>query len=994
MRLFVMAALSLWAVPHAVAGELGRNLADETCQTAAAPGQPTLISCAGSMEAGGEIAVVPLDQALPTAAAERRKMILRLISADSTDQQLGCGEAQWFGSGDVLLRFCARKGDGWPRILLGVQAGDKLYRAEGAPSLLPVLVAAIAADAPVALPPADASALEKAVRAKYSDGILRAPSSDFVSYTKLIEEARLAAAGDNYADAERAYRHSLDIEEKLFGPDAVVVGRTLAELGLQVSNQGRFTEAAALFRRAQPIIEASSDNNLRARLNSYLALDAANRRDYFHALAFADQATAARRLEASGSINADAGTDRAANEVTASNRGELAHSLRIEAEMAIRLGDFARARSSAEESLWIVGEDRTLPLWWRADTLALIGNINEAQGRVVQADHDFSDARELDSKLFGETASTALADFRLGEFYARQQLYPAGVKAFRAGFAIAAKDQLARALVQPDHVVHFIAADLPAVKSASDPAVDAEIFRASQLSKSGLADQAIARVAARQALDNLVLSDLVAQAQQAERQRDRAQIELAAEFAKADDERNVQREQQLNATVKLASATAGDLDAKVLANYPQYAGLAAPATAELADVQARLAPGEALLVYVIGTESSYALLARPNSFKAVPLAVSRDALAADVADLRSSLGSSLGRPRGFNLKNSYGLYRQLVEPLGADLAGVDHLIVVPGTMLSSLPLSLLVDKDPAENAPSDYQHAGWLIRRFAISEVPSPRAFVLLRDATAHRKAAPRAFLGLGNPDLHGAAGPSGAKALTALVDGCREDGPVSADLLRALPPLPDTAAEIQTVSARIGGSTSTVLLGRQATEAGLRAQPLDQYAVMYFATHGLLPGELHCAAEPGLVLSPPAQTATTRDTDGLLNASEIAELKLNADLVVLSACNTAEGSGGFGDGSLEGLSDSFFAAGARAVLASHWEIPSRPTAVLMTGVFDRASRGEGLAEALRQSQLALISQSSTAHPFHWAGFTITGDGENHFGTTPRGAQADNGIRP
>jgi len=161
-----------------------------------------------------------------------------------------------------------------------------------------------------------------------------------------------------------------------------------------------------------------------------------------------------------------------------------------------------------------------------------------------------------------------------------------------------------------------------------------------------------------------------------------------------------------------------------------------------------------------------------------------------------------------------------------------------------------------------------------------------------------------------------------------------------------------------------------------LRARPLDQYRVLYFATHGLLPGELHCQTEPGLVLSPPAADAASADADGLLEASEVAALKLNADLVVLSACNTAaSGDGRFGGDALEGLADAFFNAGARAVLASHWEVPSAETTQLMTGVFERygKDRMHSLAQALRQSQLALTGQAATAHPFNWAAFTLIG---------------------
>jgi CHAT domain-containing protein len=158
-----------------------------------------------------------------------------------------------------------------------------------------------------------------------------------------------------------------------------------------------------------------------------------------------------------------------------------------------------------------------------------------------------------------------------------------------------------------------------------------------------------------------------------------------------------------------------------------------------------------------------------------------------------------------------------------------------------------------------------------------------------------------------------------------------------------------------------------------VRSAPLEQYRVVYFATHGLLPGELRCQGEPGLALSPPSHAGSSTNDDGILYASEIASLKLNADLVVLSACNTAAAGGTrFGGGALEGLADSFFDAGARAVLASHWAVPSAATTRLMTDVFAR--RGSDLAQSLRQAQLAMIAQGSTAHPFHWAAFTLIGD--------------------
>jgi CHAT domain-containing protein len=793
-------------------------------------------------------------------------------------------------------------------------------------------------------------------------------TADATAEKQAIETARLDSGADNFAAAEGEYRRLLALQTKIYGADSPAVGDTLAELALEVSNQGRFDEAAALFRRAEPIVQASAGAAARARLASYQALDAANQQNYVDALKFARQSTAARRAEVAAAQKAMAAQSASSGQPPIPpNEGELAHSLRIEAEMALRTGDMGAADAASQEALWIVAQEPGLPLWWRADVVSLMGEVNEAEGRVTVAERDYRDARDLDKTIFGDTAPTALGDLKLGEFYSNQQLYSASVESYRAAFAILGKDRVARGEVVSDQIVPFETA----AAASNDRALDADMFRASQLANSGVADQVIARVAAREAAGNAALEAMIRQAQDAQTARDTARVDLAAEYAKPDDVRNHAREDQLNDNIKQTSAQADALLAKVEQTYPNYANLADPGPADLSAVQAQLAPGEALITFVIGVKSSYALLVTPKGLVAKPLQATQASLAGDVADLRKAFVPEAGHLPDFSLKTSYSLYQGLLAPLQGELAGVDHLIVVPNGALASLPLSLLVTEAPRDGAEHDYANAAWLIRRMAVSQMPSPRAFLALRNERDHHAVAPRAFLGVGDPNFSGAKGVAGAKALSAAATQCLVEGPMPADLLRALPPLPDTAHEVQAVAAQMGAG-STVLLGAQATEPNVRAQPLDQYRVVYFATHGLLPGELHCAGEPGLALTPPA-VATSTAADGFLSASEIAELKLNADLVVLSACNTAEESNRFGGGALEGLADSFFAAGARAVLATHWEVPSQATTKLMIGVF--ADHQQGLAQALRQSQLALIAQPATSHPFNWAAFTIIGDG-------------------
>ena len=178
------------------------------------------------------------------------------------------------------------------------------------------------------------------------------------------------------------------------------------------------------------------------------------------------------------------------------------------------------------------------------------------------------------------------------------------------------------------------------------------------------------------------------------------------------------------------------------------------------------------------------------------------------------------------------------------------------------------------------------------------------------------------------------------------------------------------------------VRLGARATEGAVKALSasgqLAQYRVLHFATHGALAGQLTGTTEPGLILTPPAQGS--EDDDGYLSASEIAGLKLDADWVILSACNTAGGNGrANGAEALSGLARAFFYAQARALLVSHWEVNSDAAVKLITGAVGETARSAavGRAEALRRAMLALIDNGERdhAHPAYWAPFVLVGEG-------------------
>ena len=201
---------------------------------------------------------------------------------------------------------------------------------------------------------------------------------------------------------------------------------------------------------------------------------------------------------------------------------------------------------------------------------------------------------------------------------------------------------------------------------------------------------------------------------------------------------------------------------------------------------------------------------------------------------------------------------------------------------------------------------------------------------------------------------------------------------MRALAPLPETVDEVCAVAAALGAGDEALRLGAAANENEIKALSangaLEQAAVVHFATHGLISGDLTGLAEPAIVLTPP-ETASSAN-DGLLTASEVAALKFNADWVILSACNTASGEGG-GE-ALSGLARAFFYAGARSLMVSHWPVNSDAAVSLVTKTVSEMANDKSTSrpEALRRAMLAEIARGGAhAEPENWAPFVLVGDG-------------------
>ena len=215
--------------------------------------------------------------------------------------------------------------------------------------------------------------------------------------------------------------------------------------------------------------------------------------------------------------------------------------------------------------------------------------------------------------------------------------------------------------------------------------------------------------------------------------------------------------------------------------------------------------------------------------------------------------------------------------------------------------------------------------------------------------------------------------------------GVSSADLGQ-LPRLPDTAVELASIAGALGLDPAKVLyLGKKANEQAVETADLSRYRIVDFATHGLVAGDLNGLTQPALALTAPAVAGV--GGDGLLTMEKILALKLDADWVVLSACNTATGAAA-GAEAASGLGQAFFYAGTRALLVTNWSVHSQSARDLVTDLFRRQAADPKLtrAEALRQAELALMDGQgfrddkgktlfSYAHPLFWAPYTIIGEG-------------------
>jgi CHAT domain-containing protein len=860
---------------------------------------------------------------------------------------------------------------------------------------------------------------------------LLGPDHPVVASTLEAVASTRAYAG-RYAEAEAMRKRALAINERAYGREHITVASSLQGLGHLYRLQDRFDEALPLLLSGMHIAEKKFGPD-HAQIVPHLAeiadLYKSQRR-------FAEAEPLLKRALA----NLERGGD--ANSVVSGV--QTIRVLQSLAQLHQSQGRHAEARPYLDRAVGlserVFGPDHML-------TGGMVGSLALLvldQDLTDEAERLFQRALLISAKSGGDSLDHAHNMVGMGIVYrtrsdwanayaslkSASQIYITHEKRAGAGAKSARSDAGGQ---QVSHADAYLLQAVTAYRLAeSDPqAADAlrdDAFQLAKRAQNSQAAAALGQMSARFASGSGALAALVRERQDRAKELRALDARLTAAYSMASDRRNAESEAALRTAIQDITTRLEAIDARLVREFPDYSALSDPQPLSIAATQKLLGPGEALVLVMSRPQQSLVWVIAKDNARWALASLGEAGLAREVTALRCGLdaaawtGAGLGDCQSllhvthsantllpFDLVRAHGLYARLLGPF-EDMISGKRLLIAAGGPLAALPFEVLVVERPETAIPAEaaaYAHQAWLIKRHAVSVLPSVSSLRSLRGAARSSKAA-RAFIGFGNPLLLGIDGtdrsawakqscvkdvaPQWLQVTRAPLSGALSKlfrgSVVNTAALHRQMPLPETADELCEVARQLGADARDVYLGERATEGTIKklnaTNGLAGYRTVHFATHGLLAGEtetLGSGAEPALLLTPPS-TASEAD-DGLLTASEVAQLKLDAEWVVLSACNTASADKGGGE-ALSGLARAFFYAGARALLVSHWYVDSDAAVKLVTSAFSALKRDPaiGRAEAMRRAALSVMADQSraapsvpAAHPSVWGPFAVVGEG-------------------
>ncbi|MFM5931957.1 MAG: CHAT domain-containing protein [Novosphingobium sp.] len=698
-----------------------------------------------------------------------------------------------------------------------------------------------------------------------------------------------------YAESIPVLRETLRVRLKTAGEDSADTAVSLRNLAFALEASGKLDESRALNERALDILKRKPDLAQPvaiSRVYGALALNAVAREDWQTYDAVIAQSIAS------------------ADKAFPENSYDRAYPHVQHAAILARRGRGAEALPIAEKWVPVIqkamGPAHRDRIWAEALLARLRAEAGNVAGGAPLADAAAAElARKLSSFSTGDRVMIREAEMN----------HKAATELFQ--FALAAKD-------------------------------DARVFTALQLAS--ISDLAVSQQSGAdlsQAADSSALA-----ARREVQALARSEAELAGRQARALQ----MRDPEANAIGKELDAVKVrrlEAESALRSRFPDFAARYRPSPIALADFQARMAPGSALVAVIESPNRSWAVNVTPASLAVSAFETSAATKAANA--LRDAVDGPAADLSAFPYAQSHALYRMLVTGKARQAKA---LLYFGGRQLAALPPGLLTTRPwrgPLQRAP-------WLARSASVRVIGNLTLFNKPRRTLAR---ATDLVVGIGGPDL---------RPDTTRIAGLFRSGKPDGLTIDALPPLPEAQKELRAIAAALPGARDLVLVGAASAEekvkAMSRAGELADARIIAFATHGLVAGEMRGLWEPALLLG---TTGAQSGEDGLLGASEIAAMRLSADLVILSACNTSAGDGQGGP-VYSGLATAFAEAGAGSLMLSHWRVRDDAAARLSVETVRLSASGLSHAEALRRAELALMADRSvpgSAHPAIWAPFVV-----------------------
>lgn len=628
--------------------------------------------------------------------------------------------------------------------------------------------------------------------------------------------------------------------------------------------------------------------------------------------------------------------------------GDIPPGLVVLGELALKTEQFDKAQAFFERAIEIQSNEGWLTGIGAARSYSLLAETQRRAGNLARA-------RESSAR------AVSILETRLSQ--------SSGVTAH----TLIAEQKVAREIFLRD--LRLI--NSPTLNRAAEPATIERTFRLMQLANGSRTGQSLAQSASLLEDRDPVLGELVSEYRALIERRRRLELDQTMRLLTSSQPSNNAANGSSADTAILLDQRLTELRIEIDTIDPTLFDNLNTEPLKLADVQRAMRPGEALCLIILDETQSYVFLVFPESEALYVRNIGEADIVAHLQTLRDVMDPQRWERQGpyppYPAEIGADLFDALLEPVEARVPAGDRIYFVKDGQLGGFPLgALLTNKPDTAPAPATYPTWPWLVKRNIIANVPSAKSFVTLRQSTNETSDRDDRFLGVGAPVLNGIV--SASRSSRVSLDEIWAGPLASPDALHRLGSLPNAEAELENISKVFGQDRAETMIGPKATEAALRARSLVGFSVISFATHGLASGGMSTLSEPGIVMTPP--DAPTRADDGFLTVSEVSQLQMDAEIVLLSACTTAATDGSFDGEPLSGLARAFFLAGAQSIIATHWDADDASTRFFMEGTVQQIVNDVRPSEAANRAQIVRLgdlSLRSRTHPSTWAPYEYVG---------------------